>query len=307
MRLSKRLPEAYYIGSVKSCHDFGDGTLAFRWTDGWSAFDVGTHQQEIPGKGLAVCATAVKAFEIAGVIGVPTHFVEQLDELTIRVKKCRVITDRDLKKTEDNYAVPAEFIFRFAVAGSIDRDFREGKKFPMDYGFATNDPPKVGTSFVWPVHMFHTKFEVTDREIDEVETRRMAGLSVQDLAQYWSMIDYLNGGINLAFAKAGFGRLDGKVECGMGPNRQKMIIDVFATGDEDRPVLLDKLKQGEVVHYGKEALRQRLIEMGYFDVLKAARKAGHPDPPYPDIEQSFIDEVAQRYRDFATAFRAVEI
>lgn len=301
------LPPPFYDGSVKSLHDMGDDTLAFRWGDTWSAFDVGKHHQIIHGKGRAICATAVKSFEIAAAIGVPTHFIKQLDEVTISVRKLDVITDRSLKKTEDNYVVPAEWIFRFAVAGSIDRAFRNGSKDPTDYGFTTIVPPDVGTPFPWPVHMFTTKFEKTDREIDEAEARRLAGLSIKDVEQYWAMIDYLNGAINLVMRKAGFARLDGKIECGMGPNREKMIADVFATGDEDRPVPLGDLKQGRVVHYSKEALRQKLIEMGYFAELEAAREAGEEDPPYPNMDQRFMDEIARRYRRFADAYTGVFI
>src|SRR3989344_5780846 len=156
------LPPPFHDGSVKTLHDFGYGTMAFRFTDRWSVFDVGPHHQAIPGKGKAVCDCAVQSFKIAASVGVPTHFLEQLDPVTIRVKKLEVITYRPLTQNDCNCVVPIEWIFRFRVAGSIDRAFRSnpgssGYKDPRHYGFATSGPPAVGTPFPWPVHQFTTK------------------------------------------------------------------------------------------------------------------------------------------------------
>jgi len=179
-------PEGSFIrhGSAKNIYRVDDNSIAFRFTDHFSVFDIGRMPDEIPGKAAAVCACAVKSFRVAEEIGVPTHFLEQLDPLTVRVREAQIITDCDLTESDTSYVVPIEWIYRLRVAGSIDRDFRSKKKKPTDYGFPSDDPPAVGTPFPWPVHMSTTKFEVTDREIDEEEAGRMAGLSRKDMLQF---------------------------------------------------------------------------------------------------------------------------
>lgn len=289
-------------GSVKEILRMDQDTIAFRFTDAFSIFDCGPHPQTIPGKGKAICECAVTSFEIAQRVGVPTHFLEQINDVTILVKEARVITDRSLKSWEENYVVPLEWISRFAVAGSLLRDFREGKEKPSDYGFHRSDVPGEGVPLCWPVHQTTTKFEKVDRKLTFIEGMSLAGLSLKDVAEFWSMIDRLDGALGLAFQEAGFVHFDGKKECALGLNRQKMIVDVFGTPDEDRPVLLEAFKQGKIEHYGKEFLRQRFIASGFYAQVQQARKEGRADPPYPLLPQEVVEEASRRYRLFASNY-----
>src|SRR4030042_2516036 len=289
-------------GSAKDIFRVDSETIAFRFNDYFSVFDVGRSPYPIPGKGQALCACAVKSFEIANLIGVPTHFVERLDEVTIRVREANIITDRPLTLLDDNYVVPAEFIYRLFVAGSIYRDFRSGKKKPENYGLPAGKIPKTGTSFPFPVHMTTTKFEDVDRDMTIEEMCHMAGITLKDQYDYWAMIDRLTGAIGLTLAQNGFALVDGKMECLMGPGRQKYIGDVFGTPDEDRFCSLKDLQQGKVEHYSKEFLRQVFIKMGYYDKIQAARTAGQPDPPYPVLPEDIIGEVSVRYKAVAAAY-----
>lgn len=293
-------------GSAKDIYLLGDPSdnsdIAFRFTDWFSVFDVGRASYPIPSKGKAVCACAVKSFMIARAIGVPTHFVEQLDEITIRVKQARIIADRNLTQQDENYVVPAEWIYRLRVAGSIERDFRDGKKFPVDYGLPREVIPATGTPFPHPVHHFTTKFKDFDRDLTNAEACVLAGITPNDQAHFWSMIDRLTGAIALELAKAGYALLDGKMECLMGPARQKMIGDVFGTPDEDRFCPLEPLKQNKVYHYSKELIRQELIAMGYYNRLKAARQSGIEDPPIPQLPETVIEEISLRYKAVARAY-----
>lgn len=282
-------------------------SIGLRFTNRWSAFDVGEHPQQIPGKAEALCACAVKSFELAEKIGIPTHFIEQLDEVTIRVLELQVITDRPLTTKDTRHVVPAEWITRFFVAGSLLRKFKSGEEKPTDFGFLTDKVLAEGTLLPWPVNHFTTKFEKTDRDLTPAEARALCGLTEADERQYWAMINHLNGAINLALEQVGYTRLDGKIECGMGDARKKMIVDVFCTSDEDRPVPLAELNKGVVQHHSKEYLRQKLIEMGYYAKLKAARKAGKPDPPYPHLDEAVIIEASLRYKVFAKAYSRVVI
>lgn len=287
-------------GSSKEIYRVDDKTLAFGLTDFFSVFDVGRSADVIPGKGAAICKTAVAAFKVAQKIGVPTHFVEQIDDTTIRVREAQIITGRPISLQEENYVVPAEWIYRLRNAGSIDRDFRSGKKRPEDYGLLAGVIPKIGKPFPYPIHMLTTKFEQFDRDLSEAELCNTGGVTVKDIREYWSMVDRLTGAIALQAHRAGFVILDGKLELGMGIGRQKMVLDVFATQDEDRPAKITP--DGKTVHHSKEYLRQYYIELGYKKALDEARKAGLADPPMPRLPEAVIFEVKSLYEEYADAF-----
>lgn len=294
-------------GSAKDIYRVDKLDIAFRFTDHISVFDVGRSRWTIPGKARAMCASAVKSFQIAKEIGIPTHFVEQLDPVTIRVKEAQVIADRLLTTQDENYLVPAEFIYRLLVAGSIDRDFRSGEKKPENYGLPAGVIPTVGTPFPYPLSHLTTKLEHVDRDLTEEEVCRLAGITMEDLSHYWAMINRLIGACSLEMARCGYTLLDGKVEPLMGPGRRKMIGDVFCTPDEDRPVLTEKLDQGIVEHHSKEFLRQKLINMGYQDWLKAARDKGEKEPPIPKLPGKTIEEASRRYKAVAEAYAGVKL
>jgi phosphoribosylaminoimidazole-succinocarboxamide synthase len=286
-------------GSAKDIlRDGGEGVL-FKFRNTFSAFDVGACPQEIPGKGKAVCSAAVTSFRIAEMIGIPTCFIEEVDNTTIRVQELAVISDRPLNGEDAGCIVPAEWISRFRVSGSLLRGFEDGTRKPTDYGFLTNDVPLEGTLLPVPIHQWTTKWESEDRELSDEDALALCGLTIRSAASFWRMIDTLNGAINLAFHKAGYVRLDDKVEVGLGPQRQLLIADVFGTQDEDRPASLVALGGGIVKHHGKEYVRQELIEMGYFAEVKTARASGAQIPPYPELPESVIKEASHRYRLFA--------
>lgn len=286
-------------GSAKDIYRVDKESIAFRFTDRFSVFDCGPHPQEIPGKAEAVCASAVRSFQIAEQIGVLTHFIEQIDEVTIRVREFRIFTDRRPQTWDENYVIPLECITRNRVSGSILRDFRDGKLKPMDFGFPSNDVPTEGSQLPWPVHQLTTKFEPVDRLVSDIDAKRIAGLWQHEIEILWSIIDRLDGALALAFAEAGFAHFDGKKECALGPKRQKLIVDAFGTPDEDRPVLLRSLREEKVEHYGKEFLRQWFIENGFYLALQQARKENRPVPPYPQLPEEIIEEGSWRYVAFA--------
>lgn len=307
MRLAK-VGELIRNGSSKDIFALpGTKDIAFRCLNTFSLFDVGRASYEIPKKGLAICACAVESFHIASSIGVPTHFVERLDPITIRVHRAQTITDRHLTQADTNYVVPAEWIYRLRDSGSIHRDFTAGSKKPEDYGLPAGIIPKEGTPFPWPIHHFTTKFEKTDRDITFADACAMAGITEKDALEFWSMIDRLTGAIGFELNASGFALVDGKMECLMGPNREKLIGDVFGTPDEDRFCLLDALEDGRVEHYSKEYLRQLFIKMGYYDELKAARKAKQSDPPIPRLPENQIEEASRRYIAVAEAYSGMSI
>lgn len=286
-------------GSSKDIYRADLKSLAWRFLDCFSVFDVGRSSYGIAGKGKAICACAVRSFQIAEQIGVPTCFIEQLDEVTIRVKEAQVITNRPLTLEDENYVVPSEFITRVIVAGSIGRAFKDRTKKPEDYGLPAGEIPPIGTPFPYPIHQVTTKFETVDRELTPAEMREMSGITLKDEDEFWRMIDRVDGAIGIEMARAGFIWLDGKKECIIGPGRSKMLGDVFGTQDEDRPAII---VDGEVIHYSKEYLRQIFIANGYYKEVNDARKVGRPVPPIPPITEEQLAEVSRRYKLVADTY-----
>ena len=294
-------------GSAKNIRRFGADSLVFEFLDHISAFDVGQCPQAIPGKARSICKAAIRSFQIAQMLGIPTCFIEQLTETAIRVKEFATITDRPLTRKDRNCLIPAEWIFRFRVSGSLLRGFQSGKKKPTDYGFPTDVVPSEGTSLRMPVSMFTTKWEKTDREISHEDALALCGMNPEEAAIAWSMIHRLAGGVSLVMEAAGFVHFDGKMELGFGEGREIVVLDVFGTQDEDRPVLAKALTEGRMEHYGKEFPRQFLIDSGYKKAVDEARAAKRSDPSYPTFPPDVIAEINTRYDTFADRYTRVPL
>lgn len=294
-------------GSAKNLLYWDEESLLFRFLDWISVFDVGRCFQ-IPGKAQMICATAVKSAQIAARVGVPTAFIEQIDDCTIRVRRAEVISDRPLNAQDTNCIIPAEWISRFRVAGSLLRKLKAGKVRATDIGFPTDDIPAEGTPLPYPINHFTTKWKKTDEDITYEQARALCGLTPDDAAHCWAMGNVLDGALAAVWRQAGFVRFDRKYEyLRLGASRRIVIGDVFGTQDEDRPVLANALEEGGVEHYSKEYVRQVLIASGYKAELDAAREAGEKDPLPLDLSDEELTEVARRYKHFADAYCAVEI
>ena len=74
------------VGSTRIIEAVERGVIALGYTNAWSAFDRGASPQLIPGIGAARCACAVRSFNIADSIGIPNHYIEQVDPYTIHVR-----------------------------------------------------------------------------------------------------------------------------------------------------------------------------------------------------------------------------
>lgn len=291
-------------GSSKDIYRCDKDTIGFEFNNWYSVFDVGRAPDQIPGKGKAICACAVKSFEIAKRLGIPTCFVEQLNDTMIRVRETRIITDRALTLTDENYLVPIEMIYRLVVAGSFERAFKSGEKKPEDYGLPSGTIPGFGVLFPNPIRHITTKFEAVDRDLKIAEICQMAGITEKDLDEYWLMVVSLALAIKEDMKRAEFNVADGKMELVMGPGRVKSIGDVFGTQDEDRPY---RIENGKVEHYSKEFIRQLHIESGYYAALKEARKNKLADIPIPSLAEEQLAEVSRRYKLVAELYGGVKV
>ena len=95
-----------YVGSSRDVFRVNPGILEFKFTDTFSVFDVGIHHQQIPGKAEALCASAVRSFEIAERLGVETHFIEQVNSVAIRVREFRILEPMDMTVNMTDHILP---------------------------------------------------------------------------------------------------------------------------------------------------------------------------------------------------------
>ncbi len=294
-------------GNSKQVLRCDEQTLAFRFTDEFSVFGAPPSKQLIPGKGQAICKAAVKSFEIARRLEIETHFIEQLDENTIRICEVMVIRDRPLNRFETNCLLPLEWICRYYLAGSLLDKIKNSLLSPWKFGCFGKDIYE-GKQLYWPVCHLTTKFEKVDRDLTENEAMALAQISPAEMNRIWQICLRLDGAISLAYRKAGFTYFDGKKEISLvGVNRRVVMADTFGTQDEDRPVLTSDLSRNKVSHYGREYIRQYFREIGYEKRLNQARQAGLPDPEYPEIPEKILEEIALRYAEFAKRYSAVDL
>ncbi|MDO8594435.1 MAG: phosphoribosylaminoimidazolesuccinocarboxamide synthase [bacterium] len=294
-------------GSVKVIERENLTTIAFRHTDKFSVFDVGSHPQEIPRMGNAVFRCSMASDRLLKAAGLQTAVVGQDDGDVILVHEVSTPKDRPLLPSETNVMPRIEWLDRDYVAGSLGRDFRSGKKKPSDYGFADESVPPDGTRLPFPHHEATTKWEDVDRPMTNEETLAYAGLTVFQWRQGWRVINYANGILGIAAKAAGFRRLDGKKEMALvmvNGILMWMFIDALGNPNEDRYAPSDTLRPGYIDHYSKEWLRQLFIANGYKKVLDEARKAGQPDPDYPLLKDEDITEASRRYTLFADSYEA---
>ncbi len=291
-------------GSVKNIYDAGNGVMALVHGDTFSAFDVGRSKQLIPGMGRSVLRATVATFRIAERIGISTHYLGQEDDDTILVRRFSTPQDRPLRPDETDAMVRLEFIRRKYVSGRRAREYKAGTRKPTQDGFPTDNPMPDGTLLPCPTHEVTTKWEDEDIEIcDLPRVLEYSGITETEWWRVWTLVDTLDGAIDIAARAAGFEHFDSKKEFALvGPGRLWMLIDAAGTQNEDRFVSRVKLGHGIVEHWSKEFLRQLLIEKGFKKAVEDARTRGDTLPDYPQFSDAEVGEIARRYNKFADAY-----
>jgi phosphoribosylaminoimidazole-succinocarboxamide synthase len=107
-REKERLMQAIDEGKTKIIIDAGDGTVLIRSKDDITAGD-GAKRDVIDGKAAASTTTTCNIFDLLNRHRVPTHFLEQVDEVTFRARRVEMI--------------PLELVARRIATGSfLDRN-----------------------------------------------------------------------------------------------------------------------------------------------------------------------------------------
>ena len=296
--------EILYRGSSKDIYlnPKDKHSIFMHFLDETSVFDVGRMPKTYKGKGSDILAAALASYELARRLGIPTNFIEQVAPNVIRVYRVNVIREK-IPKGSINFLIPAEWIFRKLVLGSLYEKFTTSKADPLDFGLPRG-VPKLGTPLPRMATMMTTKLEKIDRDIDEQELLDLSGIDEGIVREGWEMITNIVSAETEYMERAGFAQGDGKFELAMNKKRELMIVDTFGTQDEDRPILLSSLKKGKIEHYSKEFVRELYTQNGYKAKLKKARKNKQPDPSMPSLTDDELRKWSYRYKLFGSAYHA---
>ncbi len=284
-------------GKVKEVYAVDDKTLEFVFTDNISVFDK-IIPSKVPHKGETLCRTAKYWFTLLDSKGIKNHFIEYLPPNRMRVKRVNIIEDYDKINTKtNNYLIPLEVICRHYAAGSLMDRVEAGKIKPEDLGFMKNHKVKYGEKLPRPYLETTTKLEATDRNLDEKEAKKIAGLTDKDYKGLLDTVLAVDKIIGEEAAKRGLIHCDGKKEFGYDENRNLVLVDTFGTLDEDRWWDAVSYEAGKVEELSKEFVRQYYRQTGYHQKLMEAREKGLPEPDIPALPQDVIDRVIKLYVD----------
>ncbi len=278
-------------GKVKEVYDNGENLL-FVFTNQISVFDK-IIPSLVPDKGASLARTSAYWFSLAERMGIKNHFISLEGGNRMIVKKFKIIEGK-VSSNERNYLIPLEFVMRYYVAGSLNDRIEKGKIDYRNIGF--KNKPRYGEKLPVPVFEMTTKFEKTDRLLDEVEAMEIAGISRHDIENIREMILKMDDKINSEVSKRGLIHADGKKEFALDNERNPVIVDTFGTADEDRFWERDEYENGNIVEKSKESVRQYYRAIGYYDDLMKARSSGITEPPIPALPEKMIEETSSLYR-----------
>ncbi|MAG17866.1 MAG: phosphoribosylaminoimidazolesuccinocarboxamide synthase [Candidatus Diapherotrites archaeon] len=213
------------------------GIGVFEFTDDYSVFDYGKMPDTLPGKGEALCRQAAYNFkELEKKFDIKTHFKKLVSGTKMRVNLVRVLMPQDNQIFEEtkNYLVPLEIIFRNSLpkGSSVFKRLEDGSLTPDDLGL--EEMPQSGHKFENAFVDVSTKLEPTDRYLSWDEAMDMAQISEDQLYELKEAALNINDFITEKAESIGLEHADGKVEFGLGPKNELILVDVCGTLDEDR-------------------------------------------------------------------------
>jgi len=282
-------------GKVKEVYQVDEKRLEFVFSDNVSVFDK-VIPSSIPNKGETLCRSAQYWFGLLEKKGIKGHLIEYIPPNRMIVKRFNIIEDYDKINTKtSNYLIPLEVICRHYAAGSLMDRIKSGKITAEALGFPKGHVVKYGEKLPRPYLETTTKLEKVDRELDEKEAKKIAGLTDKDYKEILDTVLAIDKIIGEEAAKRGLIHVDGKKEFGYNEKRELVVIDTFGTLDEDRWWDMVSYSSGKVDELSKEFVRQHYRETGYHAKLMEAREKGLPEPPIPALPKDVIKRVSDLY------------
>lgn len=257
-------------GKVKDIYDLDPDHLLFKFTDRVSAFDV-VLPTPIPRKGEALAKMGAYWFET---LDVPNHMVRLEAPDMMVVKKLKMIM--------------VECVVRGYLYGSLFERLNKGEvSLPVQKVLAS----KLPAAYFDPT----TKSEVHDEPITEAQILQGGLMTEPELKQVKASTIQVYEKMSQKAKGAGFILADLKLEFGKDANGKILMADSIGP-DEFRMWPAASYAQGKNQEsYDKQPVRDWLQSSGYKAKLDAARKAGQPIPPPPELPRELVQEVSGRY------------
>ena len=265
---------AFRRGKTRDVYDLDDGTLLIVGTDRVSAFDKNMHER-VPGKGQALTELSEYWFKLTDGI-LPNHFIERVDERTIRVKKAK--------------RIDVECVIRGYIYGSLFEAYEQGKR--ELYDLTLPDGLQRAEKFSQPIFTPTTKAEVGhDEELRKRQAIEMA--LVRDEREWDTLAEAthrlyefytthaLERGIIIPDFKVEFGRLNGElIQIDEPPNHDSArlwAVQFYRVGQRqeghafDKEYLRDTLRRG--YQYNGDGVPPHLPELVIDQVSRRCRGA----------------------------------
>lgn len=140
----------------------------------------------------------------------------------------------------------------------------QGKVTIKDLGL--DHHPQPGERFAKPIFDVSTKLEETDRYVPWEEAKKIAGLTIQEVAAVKAVLSKVNAAISRIASHTGLENEDGKIELAFNNERRLMVVDVVGTLDECRFTY-------DGMHVSKEIARQFYKKTEWYRDVEEAKKA----------------------------------
>jgi len=298
------------------------GLGRFWFSDRYSVFDWGEMPDRIPGRGKALCAIGAFFFERMAERGIPTHYLGVGEGVSLRdhrsppdrmmVRLLRVIRpewvggkyDYQIFHTlKGNYLIPLEVIFRFSFppGSSVFRRIARGELDLLPFGISN---PVEGMKLKDPLLDYSTKLEDGDRYLTEESAKEASGLEEREFARLKEIALSIARLIRDHFSGLGIEVEDGKLEFGLTPEREIIVVDVAGTPDECRLSI-------EGVPISKELLRLYYRSLEWYRILEEEKRKGggwrDRVPPPPGLPERWRSELSLLYQSLANEVTGLEL
>jgi len=281
------------------------GLGVFKFTDDYSVFDFGKMPDVIPDKGEALCRMAAYNFQELEKLGVKSHYRKLVSGNEMEVDLVRVLFPQkgELKEGMVNYLVPLEVIFRNSLpdGSSVFKRLDKGQATIEQLGLSKM--PKPGEKLEKPIMDVSTKLEPTDRYLTWDEAAEISCLKAEEIGELKSKALQINDFLTKKAGEVELEHADGKVEFGMSPNRELVLVDVCGTLDENR-----FLWKG--THVSKQILRDYYKTTPWAEVIEKekAEGKGHGEFTIPEKLPAELVEITENmYKSVCEAWTGEKI
>ena len=239
-----------YEGKAKIIRVLDDHHLLVKFKDDLTAFD-GVKKATKKGKGYLNAQITKILYDYLAKHGIPTHFIEQIDETTFRARKLRML--------------PIEFVIRNYSAGSFVR------RYGLPKGMKLRKPV---------LELFVKSDELHDPLIDPSVAIEL-GFITKEEYELGKLYSYLiNEFLLQLFDHIGLTLVDFKLEFGLDPSGKLYL------GDELSPDSMRLWKKGTQESFDKDVFREDKGEVlhAYQYVYQHLQEAEDFQPTPPNFE-----------------------